>query len=401
MEIFMKQKRETSNSTAEQHSNIPPLDIIDLDSGDDIAVKNTETTSNPANTPAEDDVTDSTDTSETNTHNSSQKDKLTAFFSKVNFHIVFLLLVVVLIIGIVSKFSNWGVIIDQNDIFSNGMGTYDNSYDMMLPAFDANGDPIYSDYSQGLNILLFGNAPFADDRESEDNLANIIQRETGATVYNCSVSGSLLAGRYPYLNAEEEPMDAYNFYWLCHLAQDNGVEPRFLKATETLGENAPDEAMYIYETLESIDLNEIDVIGIMYDGSDYLFGSEMYDDENFTNVETFTGNLAAGIEMLHEAYPHIRFIVMSPAYTYGLDDNGNYVSSDVKTYGQHFLSTYVIKQAEATSSLGVTFIDNLYGTITEDNADLYLSDHVHLNQQGRELVAERFLNALYYYQDRN
>ena len=84
-----------------------------------------------------------------------------------------------------------------------------------------------------------------------------------------------------------------------------------------------------------------------------------------------------------------------------IDENGNYVSSDVQTYGWHFLSTYVIKQAEACSVLGVTYIDHLYGTITEANADLYLSDHIHLNPEGRQLIADRFLKALYHYQNRD
>jgi len=397
METFMKKQTDKTTSAEVTRNSIPPLDIIDLDCGADLYSDSARVapTSSESETLQQDLPTD------TENPDNSAKEKFLASLSKVNFHIVFLIAAVALVIGIVAKFSDWGVFISQDDIFSDGMGSYDNSYDMMLPVFDANGDPVYPDYSQDLDILLFGNAPFADDRDSEDNLANIIQRETGATVYNCSVSDSLLAGRFPYLSAADEPMDAYNFYWLCHLLQDNGVEPRYLKATENLGTNAPTEAMYIYETLESIDMNDIEVIGIMYDGSDYLFGSEMYDDENFTNVECFTGNLAAGIEMLKEVYPHIRIIVMSPSYAYGLDEEGNYVSSDIQTYGWHFLSTYVIKQAEACSALGVTFIDHLYGTITEDNADLYLTDHIHLNQEGRQRVAERFLEALYYYQDRN
>lgn len=396
----MKKRIDNLNSESVKHSDIPALNIIDLDSESNIAIDDVAASTQP-DIAAERNAPDSTDITKTKTDGESPKDKLKIFFSKINVHLVFLILVVVLIIGIVYKFSNWGVMIDQDDIFSDGMGTYDNSYDMMLPAFDANGDAIYPDYSQDLDILLFGNAPFADDRDSEDNLANIIQRETGANVYNCSISGSLLAAHFPYLSAYDKPMDAYSFYWLCHITQENGVEERYLKSTEVLGSNAPAEAMSVYETLNTIDLNEIDVIGIMYDGNDYLSSSGMYDDQNFTNIETFTGSLAAGIEMLHELYPHIRFIVMSPTYAYGLDENGNYVSSDVQTYGHHFLSTYVIKQAEACSALSVTFIDNLYGTITEANADLYLSDHIHLNQEGRQLVAERFLNALYYYQDQN
>ena len=45
----------------------------------------------------------------------------------------------------------------------------------------------------------------------------------------------------------------------------------------------------------------------------------------------------------------------------------------------------------------VTFVDNLYGTVTEDNAQDYLIDHLHLNVAGRKKVAERFVYALNYF----
>ena len=53
------------------------------------------------------------------------------------------------------------------------------------------------------------------------------------------------------------------------------------------------------------------------------------------------------------------------------------------------------------ASRSVTFVDNLYGTITEDNAKQYLTDYIHLNQKGREKIAERFLYALNYYNSDN
>ena len=61
------------------------------------------------------------------------------------------------------------------------------------------------------------------------------------------------------------------------------------------------------------------------------------------------------------------------------------------------LSTYVIKEYTSCASRGVTFVDNLYGTITEDNAKEFLVDNLHLNVKGRKKVAERFSYALHYY----
>ena len=46
---------------------------------------------------------------------------------------------------------------------------------------------------------------------------------------------------------------------------------------------------------------------------------------------------------------------------------------------------------------GITFIDNIYGTITEDNAKDYLIDNLHLNQEGRKKVVDRLVHAITYF----
>jgi len=314
----------------------------------------------------------------------------------INIHIVLLLVIVIFIAGIVYKIATWGVLVDPDDIQP---GTYDNSYDNMVPLVDAEINTVRTDYSGDITILAFGNAPFADDRNSEDNLVNMIQKLTGATVYNCSISGSFLAAPW-YTDEEKWPRDMFTFYWLTFLAMGSeSVSNQYLNALELLGDAAPPEAMDVYQTLTTIDLNTVDVIVLMYDGSDYLAGHEMYNDADSTDISQFTGNMVAGIEMLQADYPNIRIIVMSPTYAFGIDDDGNYVSSDIKTYGQHLLSTYVIKQAEYCIDHFVTFVDNLYGTINEDNAPEYLIDNIHLNVEGRKKVAERFVKALYYFND--
>ena len=125
----------------------------------------------------------------------------------------------------------------------------------------------------------------------------------------------------------------------------------------------------------------------------------MYSDQNSTDITQFTGNLEASIDVFQKNFPHIRIIVMSPPYAFSneLDENGDYISSDIVRYGWDVLSTYVIKEYTSCASKQVTFIDNLYGTITEDNAKEYLIDNLHLNVKGRKEIAERFLYALNYF----
>lgn len=324
------------------------------------------------------------------------KNPVLAFFSRINWHIVFAVAVLIIIGLVVYRFKTFGKIIDLSQI----EGKDENDIlDSILPLIVPK-DKELSVVDDGITtIVAFGNAPFADDRDSSDNLASLIAEKSGATVYNCSVEGSYLTAKETTLLPETEPLDAFNFYWLTTLMclNDDSVRNNYQRTFASLGDAVPDGAKEAYNTLTTLDFNKVDVVTLMYDGSDYLDGRDMYDDVNPTNIQTFTGNMEAGIELIQNTYPHIRIIVLSPAYVFAVDENGEYVPSDLYRYGQDVFSTYVIKQFGSAYTRSVSFVDNLYGTITADNAGEYLTDNIHLNIEGRKLVADRFVQALNYY----
>lgn len=314
----------------------------------------------------------------------------------INIHTILLLIFLITIAGLVYRFLNWGQRVDRDEIMADNTEDTPDTLDLILPLLDQQGNVVTPKDSVD-TIVFFGNAPFADDRDSKDNLVNIIAEKTGTTVYNCSISNSYLAADNNTIRISQFPRDAYNFYWLVHLAAKSPIYEQITRSTGILGEEASPEADEVFDTLWNLDFNDVDVVVVMYDASDYLAGHEMYNDLNSTDIQQFTGNLEAGIELLQETYPWIRIIVMSPTYAYAVDEDGKYVSSDIYTYGWDVLSTYSIKEHSSCSNHSVTFIDHLYGTINEDNADKYLIDNLHLNVEGRKLVADRFVDALYYY----
>ncbi|MBR1772260.1 MAG: SGNH/GDSL hydrolase family protein [Lachnospiraceae bacterium] len=314
----------------------------------------------------------------------------------INIHTILLAVFLLMIGGIVYRFFHWGQKVDPHTIIAENRESAPDVFDLMLPVMDEDHN-IIEDKDDTTTIVCFGNAPFADDRESADNLANMIAARTGATVYNCSVAGSYLAAENPSLDTTNHPMDAFNFYWLAQLSVKAPIYGRYERAALHMGDAVPAEGQMVYDTLWNMNFEDVDVIVIMYDGSDYLDGRAMYDDFNATNIECFTGNLEAGIELFQQNYPWIRIIVMSPAYAFAVDEDGAYISSDQYTYGWDVLSTYVIKEFESCFARSVTFVDHLYGTINEDVASDYLIDNLHLNKAGRELVADRFVTALHYF----
>lgn len=305
----------------------------------------------------------------------------------------------VLFIGIIAyRVMHYGNFVSQEEIFSDGMGVYEEeTFDEIIPLMDENLQPIPLDYSDGLTILAFGNSPLADDRDSENSLANMIARQAGANVINCAVSSSYLAAQSPIFDANSAPMDIYTFYWLSVVAIGVDMDKPFSAAAEALGENIPPDAAKVYNTLQNVDMNTVDAILIMYDASDYMMGNPTYNPGDLTDITYFSGNLEAGIELIQRDYPKIRIIIMSPTYAYAVDDNGKYISSEDMSYGEAYLSDYHAGQYFTSLSRNVTFVDNLYGTFTEENADEYLSDNLHLNMKGRQAVADRFVDALTYY----
>lgn len=359
-----------------QPVHIPDLDIIDLDKDNDEPMEPA-----PVDAPRE-------------------RKGAAAILSRINVHIILLVVFLLFIAGVAYRLFNWGEEVDLNEIFKDGPGVYNDIFDVIVPLTTDDGQIVYPDYDDGVTVLAFGNHPFADDRDSEESLASLIQEMTDATVYNCSIGDSYLSVTNSVIVDGENPYDAFSFYWMCVLAVCNDFDEKYQNCVAVLGENAPPEAMEVYNTLKSIDMNTVDVITVLYDGSDYLAGRKMFDDDNPEDIEYFTGNLVAGLNLLQQYYPHIRIIVLSPPYAFGIEDDGSYVSSDLKRYnGQDVLSTYVIKQGYYCNVGGISFVDNLYGTIHEDNAQDYLIDNLHLNVEGRKKIAERFVYALHYFDD--
>lgn len=398
----MKRNDSNHNIHTSPVNGMPDIEIVDLenetmqdtDSGKSAHKSNKKQTSDVS--PKADEYDDFSEEYEEEDYPEEDETPAPAGIRRfLNVH-VFFALVMIIVIGLVAyRFTHWGQRVSQSDIFKDGQGSYDDSWDSILPLTDENGQMVITDAS---NIVLFGNAPFADDRDSSDSLANLIAKETGANVYNCSISGSYLAAQELNFDPTVAAMDAYCLYWLVSLATGAPIDNYYVQAAEQLGDKTPADAEEVINTLKTLDFNTIDTVAIMYDATDYLLGNPMYNDDNPTDPTQFTGNLEASLDVLQSLYPQIRIIVMSPTYAYAIDEDGNYVSSDIYIYnGRDVLSTYVIKECYSSNLHSVSFMDNLYGSITEDNAKEYLTDNLHLNVKGRKLIAKRFEYFLNYY----
>lgn len=374
--------------TPRKKSNIPTIEVIDLDQ---VPADSFET---PENVSLDDPEDDSFDDPEDTYTEEDRPEKKRGLAHRVIWHIAFVLILALCVGLIYFRFANWGTRVPS---FFDPDAEIDDSDFIEVLDHMINVPADKRQDTDGIRtVVLLGNSPFADERDSEDSVVSLIGQMTDATIYNCSVADSHLAAARETFLAEEDPMDAFNLYWLSTLItlQNTSI---YESAFADMGDSAPEDARYAYETLSTLDFQNVDVLAIMYDASDYLEERPLYNVLNTTDIQTFAGNMDASLDLLCNAFPHLRIIVMSPTYAYYVDENGEYISSDIHKSTGYSLSTYAGNLEQLAYYHSVSYLDNIYGTVNEENAREYLTDHLHLNAAGRRRLAERFVYALEYF----
>ena len=86
---------------------------------------------------------------------------------------------------------------------------------------------------------------------------------------------------------------------------------------------------------------------------------------------------------------------MSPTYAQYKDEDGEFHNGTLTDVGNGTLNHYLVKESDAVLDCGVSFIDNFYGSINEDNYLDYMTDYIHFNDAGRELLATRFAECIF------
>ena len=398
-----------------QFTGIPDIDIEDLDAGVQDTGASTNEKAESTEFPADNDEgilepnptegsdeensdEESSDEESSDEENSGEEPPKKFRF---NLHMGLLVAAALLIIIIIIRFFTWGERIDLSELFQDeekrpvqNLDVWDN----YIPLTNADGEVIPLNKSDGLNIVLFGNSPFSDDRDSEEGIASMLQEKLGGNVYNFSLSGSYLTAEQPNIDPKVQPWDALSLYWLALESTSLEVGDYFGEAINILGDKVP-EGPEVHKALRELDFSTVDVIVIMYDATDYLLGRNLDINEGYPDIQVFAEVFSASLDILQSQHPNTRIIVMSPTYAFSdqLDENGDYISSDIYIYNEKPLSVYAITEYMKCYERGITFIDNIYGTITEDNAKDYLIDNLHLNQEGRKKVVDRLVHAITYF----
>lgn len=298
-----------------------------------------------------------------------------------NFHVIFFILVILLFIFAIIKLILWNKGeasgYDPNEITTDfDVETMDHIQPMDVSRFEDIED-------DGVTTLLcLGNSPFADDR-GENGLAQTLAKKMNGVAYNGSFADSYQS-MYNKTYQETYKRDGLSLYSIVS-AICSGDFSLVERVANTRGETEAETAAM----LKNLDYSTIDMLVIMYDLNDYIDNRPLYNPTDANDVITWTGSLNASLELLEETYPHIRTVVLSmPAC--GATIDGYYIDGDKLNLGNGTIPDYLNYEMNVILANGVSYIDNYYGAITVENKDQYLVNDYHLNQQGVEVIAERF-----------
>ena len=307
---------------------------------------------------------------------------------RLNIHLILLAVIVLIIIFCAVKLYIWNKGVPSD--YDTNRQTTDFDTEAMDYIIPLAPDKLEGREDDGVTtILCLGDDPFSLDQGS-GGLAEQIAAKTGATVYNGSFTGTTMAVQFEDYN-DGYILDAFAFVNVAKSLASGNFDLMRTAASYSFDQAFPQTV----STLESIDMNSLDMICIMYDGSDYINRRPCEDPNHPDNPQTYTGALRSGIQAIQEAWPHIRIVVMSHTFCHNVNEEGNFENGDRVDLGNGTLSHYLQKELDTTSELGVSFIDNFYGSINEDNYLDYMTDYIHFNDAGRELLATRFAECIF------
>ncbi len=307
---------------------------------------------------------------------------------RLNIHLILLAVIVLIIIFCAVKLYIWNKGVPSD--YDPNRQTTDFDTEAMDYIIPLAPDKLEGREDDGVTtILCLGDDPFSLDQGS-GGLAEQIAAKTGATVYNGSFTGTTMAVQFEDYN-DGYILDAFAFVNVAKSLASGNFDQLSTAASYSFDQAFPQTV----STLESIDMNSLDMICIMYDGSDYINRRPCEDPNHPDNPQTYTGALRSGIQAIQEAWPHIRIVVMSHTFCHNVNEEGNFENGDRVDLGNGTLSHYLQKELDTTSELGVSFIDNFYGSINEDNYLDYMTDYIHFNDAGRELLATRFAECIF------
>lgn len=236
-------------------------------------------------------------------------------------------------------------------------------------------------------IVFLGDSIFGMERGST-SIPSLVGKYTSATTYNCALGGT---------EGNSHGDNAWKYFDFTELSKAIVSGDYTNQIAHENDSGVPSYFASVFDTLESLDFSEIDLICATYGGNDYNMSD--------SDVDTFVTAMCTNINRILEEYPNIRFMLMTPPYKRFLDDTTHEFVNDGDTKQNEFgntLKDYAESYKTISETVHAPYI-NAYDDlgINRYNATQWFitNDGSHPSEQGRKetakLVAEYLKRMLY------
>ena len=212
-----------------------------------------------------------------------------------------------------------------------------------------------------VKIVVFGDSIWNAGR-GKNGISEQIMEELNVEIYNCAIGGTTAA-----VVGESTQVDSWtskSFNGMVYIAKD------YIDAEQLIPEDAA------CEVIQDVNFEEIDYVIVSYGLNDYFCDVPVYPKEYY-DLNSFVGALRHGARKLQKEYPNLEVILTSPTYCEWF-----------KGERQYELGTYTECARSVAQELELHFLD-MYHALGKnpDEKTQYLSDGVHLNDEGMTLYA--------------
>lgn len=158
-----------------------------------------------------------------------------------------------------------------------------------------------------------------------------------------------------------------------------------------------DEIMSRYDINEQIgrtSLRDTEYALIFVGSNDYRCGKASIGQNNNISLNSFKGGLNMAIANIMAANPKIKILLATPIYRDSLSNTNDGKNSDTTMVNDYYMADFTNAMIEVAKYNHLPIL-NLTDTcsINKYNASTYLSDGVHLNDVGQELIADKILDG--------
>ena len=219
-----------------------------------------------------------------------------------------------------------------------------------------------------IKIVVFGDSIW-DEGRGTDGISEQIMEKLDVEIYNCAIGGTTAAVTGE--STQWYDWKSRSFNGMMYIANDVVSADQIIPDADA------------YDVITKVDFDEVDYVIVSYGLNDYFLDIPIYP-QAYYDTTSYVGALRHGIHKLREEYPQLKFILTSPTYCEWF-----------KGERQFELGAYVEAARSVAQEMEVEFLD-MYHALgkTPDEKMEYLSDGVHLNEEGRQLYAHSVIEFL-------